>query len=471
MKPVSPLFGRLLCAGMVALVFGCSQPDPDPPAVTEVPSSPDVVRQIVDSEELILALHERLSLISKSVKNLRFPDYQSQDLFVNSVQLTPWKNGQKAGGPTTAQRTDLKIWPQFLSGLKRFEHAKFYMIRGEFDSASNQKFKSVVGFAGLARSEEDKWLAIKGHCHVEWRFTGASSNPWQISSWETDKLKYDSADSLMFADQLDQLVDDADSLAELRSSQHVEYSKQIFETGNLELGLAPKIKLKEQNLEQYFRIQQAGQHPGVSVVDYDGDGWDDLYICDEWRPNKMLRNINGRKLVDVAPEIGLDISGSTTSAIFVDVDNDGDQDAFVGCIFESCKLMINEQGKFVDRTKDFVSADMPKLTASISAADYNNDGLIDIYISTYGFPAGRKSSRSRYWIVDFLTRYEDAQMMSGKSNRTGFSTRLVRLTCCCKMSGKGGSSRLLSTRPFNCGTIRSSLPGVITIKTVTPTCM
>ena len=74
-----------------------------------------------------------------------------------------------------------------------------------------------------------------------------------------------------------------------------------------------------------------------------------------------------KKLVDVAADVGLDL-GPTTSAIFADFDNDGDQDAVVGCFFQSCKLMFNEDGKYVDRTSQYVSVDLPKLTTSISAA-------------------------------------------------------------------------------------------------------
>ena len=66
---------------------------------------------------------------------------------------------------------------------------------------------------------------------------------------------------------------------------------------------------------------------GVAVGDYDGDGWDDLYVtC--YGPNVLLRNVEGR-FVDVTAQAGVgDPRWGTTSA-FGDLDRDGDLDLYV----------------------------------------------------------------------------------------------------------------------------------------------
>ncbi len=66
---------------------------------------------------------------------------------------------------------------------------------------------------------------------------------------------------------------------------------------------------------------------GVAVGDYDGDGWDDLYVtC--YGPNVLLRNAGGR-FVDVTGQAGVgDPRWGTTSA-FGDLDRDGDLDLYV----------------------------------------------------------------------------------------------------------------------------------------------
>ena len=69
---------------------------------------------------------------------------------------------------------------------------------------------------------------------------------------------------------------------------------------------------------------------GVAVGDYDNDGWQDLYLSN-LGTNRLLHNDHGR-FVDVTADAG--VGGNpedwSTGSTFVDVDNDGDLDLFVG---------------------------------------------------------------------------------------------------------------------------------------------
>jgi hypothetical protein len=68
---------------------------------------------------------------------------------------------------------------------------------------------------------------------------------------------------------------------------------------------------------------------GVAVGDYDGDGWDDLYLT-SLNENHLLRNTGGR-FEDVTAGAGVagDPDAWSSSAAFLDYDNDGDLDLFV----------------------------------------------------------------------------------------------------------------------------------------------
>ncbi len=68
---------------------------------------------------------------------------------------------------------------------------------------------------------------------------------------------------------------------------------------------------------------------GVAVGDYDGDGWDDLYLT-SLNDNRLLRNVGGR-FEDVTASAGVagDANTWSSSAAFLDYDGDGDLDLFV----------------------------------------------------------------------------------------------------------------------------------------------
>jgi len=69
---------------------------------------------------------------------------------------------------------------------------------------------------------------------------------------------------------------------------------------------------------------------GVVVGDLDGDGWDDVYWhCGVECPNALFLNARDGTFVDVAPSCGLDVQAPTADASLADYDDDGDLDLFM----------------------------------------------------------------------------------------------------------------------------------------------
>ena len=114
--------------------------------------------------------------------------------------------------------------------------------------------------------------------------------------------------------------------------------------------------------------------------DFDGDGDADLYIgFAGGAPNKLYRNDQGR-FSDVAQALGVDVTGITRQASFVDYDNDGDLDLFVAFRQRPNHLFRNDGGRFVDVTASSGIGD-PRKTVGAVWFDVDQDGDLDLFVA------------------------------------------------------------------------------------------
>jgi len=101
----------------------------------------------------------------------------------------------------------------------------------------------------------------------------------------------------------------------------------------------------------------------------------------------LLRNQGDGTFKEEAALHGLALPGHTTCSLFADFDNDGDLDVMLGRSLLRTTYLENRGGKFFQyATPKF----FPMAVISMAAADYNKDGLLDVYICTYrpAAPAG-----------------------------------------------------------------------------------
>lgn len=175
------------------------------------------------------------------------------------------------------------------------------------------------------------------------------------------------------------------------------------------------------------------QAHGAGWGDVDGDGWADLYVgtfhYPDTKPNLLLRNREGRFVLDEQPQ--LRISTRATGVLFADLDNDGDLDLYVGSMpadaqsklaarighpLAGCSLFRNDGGgRFTDLSAG--NGACPKAFGGRSATvlDFDGDGLLDLLVGEDPLPGynGSKTRSSRLFRNLGDLQFEDVSRQAG----------------------------------------------------------
>jgi hypothetical protein len=135
--------------------------------------------------------------------------------------------------------------------------------------------------------------------------------------------------------------------------------------------------------------QVASMGAAVSIVDFDRDGWQDIYVTNsgEGSQNSLYRNLGDGTFQDVAAAMGVaDVNQASTGvsmgAVWGDYDNDGYEDLLL-YKWGRPELFHNEQGQRFVRVTGH--AGLPRWVNANTAIwlDYDRDGWLDLFIGGY----------------------------------------------------------------------------------------
>ena len=132
-------------------------------------------------------------------------------------------------------------------------------------------------------------------------------------------------------------------------------------------------------LQREFDLGVTG-HYGLAVGDVNGDGLDDIYLCQPGGlPNRLYIQQDDGTVRDASAPSGTDWMDDSFAALLVDLDNDGDQDLVITHTFQIRVQRNDGTGKFSSE----IIGRGPATFLSAAAADYDNDNDLDIFVCGY----------------------------------------------------------------------------------------
>ena len=132
--------------------------------------------------------------------------------------------------------------------------------------------------------------------------------------------------------------------------------------------------------------------PGVAFIDYDNDGWPDIFLVNgmDWPGHgqkrstpKLYHNNHDGTFTDVTHKAGLDVEMYGMGVAVGDYDNDGYDDLFVTAYGQNRLFHNNGNGTFTDVTQKAGLQGPKEFSTSAAWVDYDKDGHLDLIVANY----------------------------------------------------------------------------------------
>ena len=153
---------------------------------------------------------------------------------------------------------------------------------------------------------------------------------------------------------------------------------------------------EEAGIQHYFEVFEGMFGGGIAVLDFNNDGYEDLYLTGGMQEDQLLLNLKNGTFENVFKKAKLDaaLNFVTQGVATADFNRDGWIDLFVTTITTKDKkktipraqnlIFINQgDGTFKDESKTFGIQDTESFSTGIAIGDFNLDGYPDVYVGNY----------------------------------------------------------------------------------------
>ena len=215
-----------------------------------------------------------------------------------------------AEAPRARTATEIRDLFRDLLGKFRFIDRAVFKPKGahEIDGGG---LEATVAIDLAGRETAGSWRHDSGSAEVQFHKIGTH---WQITRFAVGHYEMQRANELAFADVTDQWLAGVSpavrSMLRKRSASDEMHRMLLDDKHPTPPALDHLLPLA------------MDAHPGVVVVDIDGDGFDDLFVWDVQGPSVLLHNDGGHGFSDRTEQYGLGLTG-VNAAAFADLDGDG----------------------------------------------------------------------------------------------------------------------------------------------------
>ena len=331
------------------------------------------------ANELSSRLHELSSWLRKRVRKARtiatfladnFQSTRLQDqseLRAETGALTIWRAATRSALELTREG----FVDEFSGFVKDFQEIRIADFQIVSLVEEGQLVRTTVDYT-IAGNATKAWrLQISGLWNLDW--TIDSEGRWRIVKWVSLDQTRSSSLSPVFVDVSDSAL-----------GENLSFNAQ------LRRGIGDWQAI----LDEALGTDIYGNN-GVAVGDIDGDGWDDLYVCQPpGLPNRLYRNRGNGTFEDLTNASRVGVLDPSSMALFADVDNDNDQDLIVITRTQPLLFLNNGKAEFTHRVDAFSFLQEPRGTfTAASLSDFDRDGDLDLYVATYAYFLGNVSSQ------------------------------------------------------------------------------